>query len=170
MNLWDVKGVPHNGWKCEGVIDVGDGTSSSDEIEYEQCEMCGNEKIRYVHIMKHANYFRELRVGCVCAERMSGDYENPRKAENALKNKLLRKKNFLKKPWKYNPLKGSYSKKYKGTYIALVKGRYDSWGIYCDKYRLWQVRGQKIKDFKAAEALAFELYELCYRRQETMAA
>ena len=65
MNLWDVKGVPHSGWKCEGVIDVGDGASSSDEIDYEQCEMCGNEKIRYVHIMKHDNYFKELRVGCV---------------------------------------------------------------------------------------------------------
>ena len=50
MNLWDVKGVPHKGWKCEGVIDVGDGASSSDEIEYEQCEMCGNEKIRYLII------------------------------------------------------------------------------------------------------------------------
>lgn len=58
----------------------------------------------------------------------------------------------------------------KGTFITLVKGRYDSWGIYCDKYRLWQVRGQKIKDFKAAEALAFELYELCHRWQVTMAA
>ena len=170
MNLWDVKGVPHKGWICEEVIDVGEESSSSDEIEYEQCEMCGNEKIRYVHIMKHDNYFRELRVGCVCAERMSGDYEYPRKAENALKNKLLRKKNYMKKPWKYNPVKGAYSKKYKGIYITLVKGRYDSWGIYCDNYRLWQVRGQKIKDFKAAEALAFELYELCHKRQERVAA
>lgn len=62
MNLWDVKGVPHKGWKCEEVIDVGDENLSSDKIEYEQCEMCGNEKIRYVHIMKHDNYFKELRV------------------------------------------------------------------------------------------------------------
>lgn len=32
--------------------DLGEGLEG-EEIEYEQCEMCGNEKIRYVHIMKH---------------------------------------------------------------------------------------------------------------------
>ena len=59
-------------------------------------------------------------------------------------------------------------KQYKN--VAVAPERNASWGIYCDKYRLWQVRGQKIKDFKAAEALAFELYELCHWRQETIAA
>ncbi len=158
MNLWDVKGVPHRGWECESVIDVGEWAGTGDEIEYEQCEMCGNERIRYVHIMKHRNYPKKLGVGCVCAEKMSGDYVNPRKEENAIKNRALRRCNFLQMPWKYNPHKETYSKKYKGRYITIVH-RNGKWGIYFDKYRVWKIQEQKIEDFRVAEVLAFELYE-----------
>ena len=52
---------------------------STEEIPYEQYEMCGNERIRFVHLMQHPDYPHELRVGCVCAEKMSDDYVNPRK-------------------------------------------------------------------------------------------
>jgi hypothetical protein len=37
--------------------------------------MSGNEKIRYVHIMEHPDLDETFEVGCVCAEKMSGDYE-----------------------------------------------------------------------------------------------
>lgn len=53
MGLWNVEGVPHKGWKCIGVADLGEYVAADEEIEYAQCEMCGKESIRYVHSMKH---------------------------------------------------------------------------------------------------------------------
>ena len=63
-------------------------------------EMCGNEKIRYVHIMTHPEFPGELRVGCICACHMTDDYENPEARERDLKNRVQRKKNFMKKSLK----------------------------------------------------------------------
>ena len=129
MAEWNKSGIPHKGWQCIDVIDLGEDKEKMEEIDYEQCEMCNNEKIRYVHIMKHPEYKILLHVGCVCAEKMSEDYENPRKQENALKNKLKRKYNFNKVEWRFNPIKKSYSKKYKGEYITILQSKYDNWGI-----------------------------------------
>jgi hypothetical protein len=78
VNLWNQPEVPHKGWKFVNVIDT--------ETAEETCEMCGNERIRYVHIMSHPNYSGSLNVGCVCAEKMADDYVNPRKRERALRN------------------------------------------------------------------------------------
>ena len=72
-NRWDNMGIPHKGWSCIDVIDLrGDG-AGSDETSYETCQMCGHEKIRYVHVMEHCDLEDSLRVGCVCAEKMSDD-------------------------------------------------------------------------------------------------
>ena len=48
---WNKADLPHKGLTEIGMEDLGEGLEG-EEIEYEQCEMCGNEKIRYVHIMK----------------------------------------------------------------------------------------------------------------------
>ena len=130
MEKWNKPEVPHKGWQCIDVIDLGEDTESNEEIEYEKCEMCNNEKIRYIHIMKHPAYSRTLRVGCVCAEKMSEDYKNPRKREAELKNKALRKYNFNCKKWIFNPSKKTYSKKYKGEYITIVESKYGNFGVF----------------------------------------
>ena len=65
---WEREGIPHKGWKEMGIEDLGEDLESGDDVEYEQCEMCGQEKIRYVHILQHPNFNGELRVGCVPAE------------------------------------------------------------------------------------------------------
>ena len=70
MARWDKTGIPHKGWQHIGVEDLGEGISSGEEIPYEHCEMCGNERIRYVHILKHPDFPHELRVGCDCAEKL----------------------------------------------------------------------------------------------------
>ncbi|WP_051110022.1 hypothetical protein [Massilia niastensis] len=41
--------------------------------------MCGNEKVRYVHIMERLDLDKNFDVGCVCAEKRSGDYEGPKR-------------------------------------------------------------------------------------------
>lgn len=78
VNLWDQPDVPHKGWIFLDVIDT--------ETAEATCEMCGNERIRYVHIMSHADYAERLSVGCVCAEKMADDYVNPRRRERVLRN------------------------------------------------------------------------------------
>jgi hypothetical protein len=78
VNLWNQPDVPHKNWQFVNVIDTG--------TAEETCEMCGNERIRYVHSMTHSNWSGPLRVGCVCAEKMTDDYVNPRKRERVLRN------------------------------------------------------------------------------------
>ncbi|BCM93106.1 hypothetical protein IAD21_04994 [Abditibacteriota bacterium] len=102
--LWDKLGIPRKGWICVTVIDLRPDGAPVEETDYETCQMCGNEKIRYVHIMGHAEVEEELRVGCVCAEKMSADYENPRKRQNELRNRANRrakqKAEWLKRNWR----------------------------------------------------------------------
>ena len=74
-NRWDQPGVPHKGWHCVDVVDLRADGESADETDYATCQMCGNEKIRYVHIMEHPDLDENFEVGCVCAEKMSDDYE-----------------------------------------------------------------------------------------------
>lgn len=64
---------------------------------YATCQMCGNEKIRYVHIMKHPDLDENFDVGCVCAEKMSSDYEGPKRREAKLRNRAARRTRWLQR-------------------------------------------------------------------------
>ena len=80
MNRWDQKDIPHKGWSCQGVEDLGESVFEGEEIEYKSCGMCGKEKIRFVHIMEHNSHSNTLRVfGCICAEKMLNDYIHSKK-------------------------------------------------------------------------------------------
>lgn len=59
--------------------------------------------------MVHPDYAEEIHVGCVCAEKMTDDYINPRKSERALKNRNSRKNNFNRAQWNFNATKKTYS-------------------------------------------------------------
>jgi hypothetical protein len=80
---WAEPGVPHRGWSCVGVSDLG-------EVS-ETCAMCETAEIRFVHHMIHPDYPGELGCGCICAEHMEGDYLNPRRRERALRNRARRR-------------------------------------------------------------------------------
>jgi hypothetical protein len=80
--LWSREGVPHSGWDIVNVVDLGPNNAIT-------CEMCQSQhNVRYTHIMRHNYYHEDLQVGCVCAERMSNDYVNPRKNIARLKQDL----------------------------------------------------------------------------------
>ena len=49
MLRWNKADIPHKGWEYIGMEDLGEDAYPGDSIPYEQCEMCGKEKIRYVH-------------------------------------------------------------------------------------------------------------------------
>lgn len=90
-NLWKRGDVPHSGWTCIGVEDLGAPVGI--------CEMCGYQIIRYAHHMEHPKY-GNLRAGCVCAGRMEGDMAGARRREAELKNRQARRVNFLNRKWK----------------------------------------------------------------------
>lgn len=110
-NLWKRDDVPHSGWQCVGITDLG--TPSG------VCEMCGHQIIRYVHHMVHPNY-HSLDVGCVCAGKMEGDIEAAKKREQDFKNKQSRRSNFKKRKWK-NSRNGNPYLKIKNHVIVLYK-------------------------------------------------
>lgn len=109
-NHWKQTGIPHKGWNLIDVIDVRNDGESEDETQYETCMMCGNEKIRYVHIVEHSEVEDEFRVGCVCAENMTNDYYNPGKRERQLRNRASRLKNWHNRKWKLSYKGNSYLK------------------------------------------------------------
>jgi hypothetical protein len=64
------------------------------------CEMCEVVTIRYVHYMQHPQYKEQLRVGCVCAENMSGDKLGPKRRERELANAAKRRRTWLTRNWR----------------------------------------------------------------------
>ena len=99
-NLWNKPGVPHRGWKLLDVVDLRAGCEAIEEPEYAVCQMCGNEKIRYIHIMAHPEYKIPLEVGCICAEKMSGDYKTHKRMEAELRKRAAKRKGWLTRKWR----------------------------------------------------------------------
>lgn len=97
---WDQPGMPHKGWRCVSVYDLGDEAGGGGEINYAVCEMCGNERIRFVHVMAHPDCDAQCEVGCVCAEKLSDDYVGPKRREAALKNRVSRRTRWLTRRWR----------------------------------------------------------------------
>ena len=86
-NLWLRRDVPHHGWECVSVIDLGKPLGI--------CRMCGKQIIRYVHVMKHPNYYRTIGAGCVCAGKMQQNIARARERERLFKLRQTRKANFV---------------------------------------------------------------------------
>jgi hypothetical protein len=56
---WENPNIPHSGWECIDVQDMGKPVFT--------CQMCEKELIRYAHYMQHQKYDDILVVGCICA-------------------------------------------------------------------------------------------------------
>ncbi len=104
-NYWNLPGVPHKGWDFQTILDLQD-----EGEDYETCMMCGREQIRYVHILSHDEVPDTFRVGCVCAEKMTGDYVNPKERQRQLENRAKRKDNWKFKEWKQSQKGNDYYK------------------------------------------------------------
>jgi len=160
MARWNKADVPHKGWKHIGIEDLGEDVYPGEEIRYEQCEMCGNEKIRYVHILTHPEFDGELRVGCDCASNLINDYVNPREQERNYRNRTNRRTTFLRQEWTRKPETGNYSLRYKGEYITIMKSKYGvGWGVIFRGVQRWEHGGRKIRDIETAKLAAFDLFD-----------
>lgn len=114
-NHWNLEGVPHKGWQYETIIDL-----REEGEQYETCMMCGKEEIRYVHILSHDEVAETYRVGCVCAEKMTDDYVNPKERQRQLENRSKRKEIWKFKDWKQN-LKGNYYYNFEGHFLVIFR-------------------------------------------------
>ncbi len=124
-NLWKRPDVPHEGWTCEAIYDLGEPVGI--------CRMCGHQIIRYVHVMTHPQYPRKIGAGCVCAGRMEGDTERARERENAFKNRQARLETFLRIPLKRSKNGNEYIK-YKNEIITILRDKYKE-GYYKSVYK-----------------------------------
>jgi hypothetical protein len=85
---WSQAGVPHTGWACVDMEDLGEPS--------ETCEMCETAEVRYVHVMRNPAW-GDLRVGCVCAARMEQDSKAAQERESGLKKYASRKRKAAEK-------------------------------------------------------------------------
>lgn len=123
-NLWKRPDVPHTGWTCTGVTDLG--------APVGVCAMCGTQIIRYVHHMVHPEY-PPLGVGCVCAGKMEGNVQAARQRERDFKNRQTRLARFMERKWKLSKNGNQYIKiKDRVFLLYQVKGK-DVWRYSVDK-------------------------------------
>lgn len=115
QNLWKRDDVPHEGWSCVDIIDLG--------APVGVCRMCGYQIIRYVHIMEHPQYRRRIGAGCVCAGKMEGNPEAARERENAFKNRQSRRETFLGTKLKRSKNGNEYFK-YKGNLVTVIPDKF----------------------------------------------
>ena len=146
---WSQQGVPHKGWQCYELEDLGD--------LIEKCEMCETQSIRYVHHMKHPDYGDVLRVGCVCAGHMEEDYEGAQKRERQAKSIAHRQTKWMKAQWKTSQSGNSYINR-NGFNVVLYR-RSGSWEYKIEERlgeRLWRKSGYTTED--DAKLAAFKRY------------
>jgi hypothetical protein len=126
--LWSQPGVPHKGWRCVDVDDLR--PPEGDDYEHATCQMCLNEKLRFVHTMEHDEYPVKLEVGCVCAEKMAEEYDGKAR-EQHLRNRAARKSKWLTRKWRISG---------KGNHFLNIDGY--NVGVFPDKFHLakWKWR------------------------------
>jgi hypothetical protein len=92
LGKWSDPTVPHAGWECIDVEDLGAPQST--------CEMCETRGIRYVHSMHHSHYPQVLRVGCVCAGHMENDQHGAVLRDQFMKSRSAKRKRWPTRRWR----------------------------------------------------------------------
>jgi len=156
-NYWKIPGVPHKGWSLDDVKDIREDGQEEWETPYETCMMCGNEKIRFVHIVSHPEMLEDFRVGCVCAENMTNDYINPKRREKDLRNRASRRSNWMGKQWKFSKNGNRYLKIDGKIVVIFQDKRTNKYKISIDeifgKKSFAELKDAKIAAFKGIEYL-----------------
>ena len=109
-NGWADQSIPKRGWTCVHVEDLG-----ADGPDYmpDDCQMCGNNNLRFLHYMEHPDYPGQLVVGCICAGHMAEGYDGAAR-ERELTNLAIRRSRWLCRRWRTSA---------KGNHYLNVRGR-----------------------------------------------
>jgi len=155
-NYWNIPGVPHKGWMLQDVVDIREEGQTESDTAYETCMMCGNEKIRYVHIVEHNDVERMFRVGCNCAEKMTEDYENPKSREAKLRSAASRRITWMNKDWKFSKNGNQFLNK-EGHHLLIYRDKFSK-KYKCAVDDIW---GKKRFDsLSQAKAAIFNVMEI----------
>ncbi len=145
---WSVAGVPHRGWRCVDIEDLGEPST--------ECEMCESQTIRYVHHMEHADYPHVLQVGCVCAGHMEGNLAASRERESSMRSRAGKRSRWLSRRWKISA-KGNPNLKADGFRVT-VYPRSSGWAftlVSVATGRVYHAR-RNYADHIAAKLAAFD--------------
>ncbi|QRY68214.1 hypothetical protein JVX98_07975 [Ensifer sp. PDNC004] len=92
---WSQAGVPHKGWTCINVEDLGEPSM--------RCQMCEAAEIRYVHYMTHPQYPDALSCGAVCAGHLEEDLLRAEERDKSMRSTAGKRKRFpLRSGWALN--------------------------------------------------------------------
>lgn len=118
VGAWKDPGMPKRRWTCISVEDMGARRRLT-------CGMCGKEKVRYVHYMRHGSHRPPvIGVGPRCASLMSLS-ENPKESEavhrttcarEALLDKRLREKEFFQREENWTLAQEKWTVQYRPSY------------------------------------------------------
>ncbi len=148
-------GAPPEGWYCIEVIDV---REDDPDAPLWTCELCGCERVRFVHVMDNPLYFEHVRVGCICAGIMEGDILAAEERERQMRNRAKRRRNFARKQWKQN-WRGSWSRTYRKKEMTIMRLGDGSYFVMTGGRQTRAYRGKPITDFYSAVYAAFDLVD-----------
>jgi hypothetical protein len=149
--LKSAPGCPKAGWEWLGAVDLRD-DKGLEFGDYQTCEYCHKEQIRFVHALSHPDWVSVIHVGRVCSDDLSGD---PRASstERRLRNRAQRRSNFPNlKSWKKSS-KGNTWINYQNYHIVIVE-----FGKNQHRIRINGELGKiDFKDLRSAKLRAFDV-------------
>ncbi len=110
---------PKTGWRWLRATDLqcDEGRTQGD---YDTCEFCGKEQIRFVHVLAHHDWKDTIAVGRICANDLAGDPAIDA-TERKLRNLAQRRAAFTKlKGWQTSA-KGNLWIEYQGHHIVVMR-------------------------------------------------
>lgn len=149
---WKDPNWPKDGWTLADVVDLGE--------PVHECQACGSEKVRYVHILTHPQA-AQCEAGCVCAGRMIGDPARAKAIEAGVRNKAARRERWLTRKWKVST-KGNHWMTLDNSNLTVFPNKYreGQWS--------WSIDGTFSKGgFSTPEAAKLNLFEVWNQQQET---
>lgn len=139
--------APNDGWQCASI----------DEYEVlTTCALCGCTKVRYLHMMHHAEYAGTIGVGCVCAGIMEGDELAARQRDNEARNRSQRRLRFVSKGWKETH--GTYTRNYRGAVYRIMPGQ-GQYAVFYNGKWCWKCQGKPMTSFSKAAGAIFHLID-----------
>ncbi len=146
-------GAPLDGWVISSTYD-----RLEEKAELFTCELCGCNRVRIVHVMKHEYYFERVSVGCICAGIMEGDILAAKERDRLMKNRAKRRERFPRRKW-IKLSDGSFILYYRGSRVIInrISPQRERYFISCNSKTAYHDKGKLITNFISAAYAAFDL-------------
>jgi hypothetical protein len=126
--LRDNPDIPRADWQCAEVADLRALPDAPAEVV---CEVCGEARIRFVHVLEHEAHPESVGACAACAEDFTGDRVNPRAVEVRVRLKSAAREEWLNDRWRLSIRK---------NHVLQVNGH--SMSVFPVKFKdgLWSAR------------------------------